>query len=381
VKPELQPTGKVRSDERKKSMPPANLLGVLTTLLLAMASSAQSADNPAQDKKLIEWGWDEPDTKFMRANVAQMEQFSFDGLVFHVSGSKGGNFAWEVWGGRKFTLVEFEQAIDDLKATEFRRFTDRFVRVNVTPGKVNWFDDQAWSTVLDNFSVAAQIAKQGRCKGFMFDVEQYDGQLFDYRQQKEKKDFAAYQRQVRQRGKEWMAAVNKDFPAITILVPFGYSIAQPRGRAKDRSQASYGLLADFLDGMLDACSKTTTIVDAWESSYPYKEQKQFERAYQKIKKDALQWTQAPATYRTQVRAGFGIWMDNNWRQNGWNTADFSKNHFSPAEFESAVRSALRTSDQYVWIYSEQPRWWTKEKLPKAYVDALASARKDAGRAK
>ena len=56
--------------------------------------------------------------------------------------------------------------------------------------------------------------------------------------------------------------------------------------------------------------------------------------------------------------------------------DFSKNHFSPAEFENAVRSALRVSDEYVWIYTEQPRWWTKEKLPQTYVDALAKTRND-----
>ena len=75
-----------------------------------------------------------------------------------------------------------------------------------------------------------------------------------------------------------------------------------------------------------------------------------------------------------MKAGFGVWLDNDWRRKGWNLTDFSKNHFSPGEFENAVRSALRVSDQYVWIYTEQPRWWTKDKLPQAYVDALRNAR-------
>ena len=329
-------------------------------------------------KKLIEWGWDEPDTKFMRANIRQMEQLPFDGLVFHINGSKGSYFTWELWGSRRFTLDEFKQAIDDLQATEFRRFTHRFLRVNVTPGKADWFDDQAWAIVLDNFAVAARIARQGRSKGFMFDVEQYEGKLFDYRQQKQSKTFADYQRQVRRRGREWMQAVNKDFPDITILLPFGYSAAYRRGRAKDRSQVSYGLLADFLDGMLDTCSKETTLVDAWEPSYPYKEQKQFEQAYQTIKEKALDWTAVPGKYRSQVKAGFGIRLDNDWRRKGWNLTDFSKNHFSPGEFESAVRSALGVSDQYVWIYTEQPRWWTRENLPQAYVDALTRAKSEKG---
>jgi hypothetical protein len=55
--------------------------------------------------------------------------------------------------------------------------------------------------------------------------------------------------------------------------------------------------------------------------------------------------------------------------------NFSKNYFSPGEFETAVRSALQVSDGYVWIYSERPKWWTKEMLPEVYVDALVKARK------
>jgi hypothetical protein len=52
----------------------------------------------------------------------------------------------------------------------------------------------------------------------------------------------------------------------------------------------------------------------------------------------------------------------------------TKNHFTPEAFTASVRLALKTSDQYVWIYTEQPRWWTREKLPQAYIDALKAAR-------
>ena len=144
-------------------------------------------------------------------------------------------------------------------------------------------------------------------------------------------------------------------------------------KPKDRSTAAYGLLADFVDGVLDACTKETTLVDAWEFSYPYKERKQFEQAYATITKKALGWTAVPMKYKAHVRAGFGIWMDH--KRKGWDVADFSKNYFSPAGFETAVRSALEVSDGYVWIYSERPKWWTKEMLPQAYVQALAKARK------
>jgi hypothetical protein len=54
---------------------------------------------PQQDgKKLIEFGWDEPDPAFMRAHAEQMEKSPFDGCVFHLNG-----FTWEVWGAKKFS--------------------------------------------------------------------------------------------------------------------------------------------------------------------------------------------------------------------------------------------------------------------------------------
>src|SRR5262249_30072111 len=115
------------------------------------------------------------------------------------------------------------------------------------------------------------------------------------------------------------------------------------------------------------------LVDAWEFSYPYKERRQFEQAHETITKRALEGTAAPEKNKGRTRAGFGIWMDH--KGKGWDVTDFSKNYFDPPEFETAVRSALQVSDGYAWIYSERPKWWTKEMLPQAYVDALANARK------
>jgi len=345
------------------------------TLLLIAIPTLCTAEEPSTPKKIIEWGWDEPDTKFIRENIEKMEQLPFDGLVFHVVDAKGDNFVWQMWGGRKFELSELQHSIDNLQATKFRRFTDLFLRVNVTPGNVDWFDDGAWSVVLHNFAVAAQIAKQGGSTGFMFDVEQYNDAPFHYGKQKHagSKSFADYQAKVRERGQEWMRAVNQHYPDITILLTFGYRIAQPTAGGQ-RQDSQYGLLADFLDGMLDACSPETNLVDAWEYSYPYKAEEQFQEAYETIREKSAEWTAVPDNYRRHVQAGFGLWMDCSWQQVGWSTDDFSKNHFTPAEFEAAVRSALTQSDRYVWIYTEQPRWWTNERLPREYVEALGRAR-------
>ncbi|QDT57057.1 hypothetical protein Pan44_51220 [Caulifigura coniformis] len=357
------------------------LVLLLTWLCLVVVAPAGAQTVPAKEairgKKIIEWGWDEPDTKFMRANIEAMEKLPFDGLVFHAKTAMGEQLSWEVWGDRKFTVDDFRQAIDDLKATPFQRFTDRFLRVNVTPGKVDWFDDKAWTSVLNNFAVAARIAREGGCKGFMFDTEQYDGAvtLFDYRQHKNRdaRSFDDYRTKVRQRGREWIQSINREFADITILLTFGYEMSFRRADTpRDRSTAPYGLLADFLDGVLDACAPETVVVDGWEFSYPYKDRKQFQEAHDSITKTALKQTAVPEKYQRQVSAGFGLWIDH--RRGGWDLENFSTNHFTPDAFESAVRSALDVSDEYVWIYSERPRWWTNEMLPQAYVEALRKAR-------
>jgi hypothetical protein len=349
---------------------------VIAILALAGIAAAADADkgNRLSGKKLIEWGWDEPGTRFLRDNVETMEQMPFDGLVFHADSGRGGSLTWEMWGPRKFDVAEFQHAIDDLRAARFRKFTELFLRVNVTPGNTDWFDDAAFRTVIANFALAADVARQGAVRGFMFDVEQYNEQLFDYRKQKHHaaKSFAEYQAKVRERGRQWIAAVAGRYPKITILLTFGYNITRPQA-GSDRSTAGYGLLADFLDGVWEACPAGVTIVDAWESSYTYKQPEQFHKAYEAIKKTSAAWSAVPQKY-ARVQAGFGIWLDCNWRSAGWHVEDVAKNFFKPNEFERSVRAGLEISDKYVWIYTEEPRWWPRQKLPQAYIDALRNAR-------
>ena len=82
-----------------------------------------------------------------------------------------------------------------------------------------------------------------------------------------------------------------------------------------------------------------------------------------------------------VSMGFGLWMDNDWRNKTWDVKDFSKNYFTPEQFGKSLTKALATADEYVWVYTEVPMWWTKnagaaEKLPPEY---MMSVRKAAGK--
>jgi hypothetical protein len=335
-------------------------------------------------KKLIEFGWDEPSPSFMRQHVAEMERAPFDGCVFHVDfktpAGKSGSFTWDAWSKRPHTDAELQNAIDDLKATQFKKFKYNFLRFNTTPGDLDWFDD--YSAIVNNARLAARVAKEGGCAGILFDIEQYNGQLFGYQKMRDAKtkSWDVYAAQARKRGREVMEAFQDGYPDVTIFLTFGYCLpwAQTGGK-RPLSDASYGLLAPMLDGMVEAAHGKTRLVDGHELSYSYKDSAQFTAAYRTMQIGLLPIVADHEKYPKVFSLGFGIWLDHDWRKEGWNETDFSKNHFTPTQFEASVRKALETSDEYVWIYSETPRWWSNEgtsvKLPPAYDEAIRRARK------
>jgi hypothetical protein len=336
-------------------------------------------------KLLIEFGWDEPDTAFMRRHIAQMERSPFDGCVFHVTYAKPdgtpGQFLWEAWSARAFTEAELQSAASDLEAARFTRFTHNFLRFNVTPGDVDWFDD--FSAIRSNARLAAQVAREGHAAGILFDLEQYKAPLFDYRNQRDAgaRSWDAYAAQARRRGREVMEAFQQGYPDLTIFLTFGYGAVWLESKSGTRPLADcdYGLLAPFLDGMVEAASGRTRLVDGYEFAYFHnKDTAAFAAAYRTVKESLLPIVADPAKYRRLVSVGFGLWMDFDSKARGWDGVDASKNFYTPGEFETSVRKALEIADEYVWIYTEIPRWWSPEgqpvALPEAYADALHRAR-------
>ena len=84
-----------------------------------------------------------------------------------------------------------------------------------------------------------------------------------------------------------------------------------------------------------------------------------------------------AKYHVVFEKSFGLWMDFDWRKHGWDTKDLTKNYFTPEAFAQSLRHALEQTDEYVWVYTERPKWWSAEgksiDLPKAYDDAVRRA--------
>lgn len=139
-------------------------------------ASLATAGEPVR-KKLIETGWDMPDTRRLRDSLAQMEQQPFDGVVLEAIGQTGEKKHCPMllaFVNEKWQRDWFSDCVADLRACKFARFTDNFVLVGANPGNVDWFDDAGWANIVEHWRIAAWLAKQGGLKGILFDPEPYD---------------------------------------------------------------------------------------------------------------------------------------------------------------------------------------------------------------
>lgn len=359
---------------------------ILLIMVLLSTGISGRAEQKARERKIIEFGWDEPDTRFLREHHSQIERSPFDGCVFHVdaydsTGKPTGSLTWQGWGSRTFNPTELERAKKDLEVmVRLRgRRMSHFLRFNTTPARLDWFD--GFDSVLQNAKLAAGLARAGGCAGILLDTEQYEGQLFDYSKQRNAKSITweRYGEQARQRGREVMRAFQSEFPGLRVLLTFGYSLPWSEMHRNQEqplalSKVPSGLLAPFLDGLYSEARGGSRIIDGYELSYGYLSRRQFELARESMKKALLPIVGDVVAYQNHGGVAFGLWLDHDWRSKGWSETDLSRNHFSPERLANSLNFALELTDEYVWIYTEQPRWWSAQgnsvKLPKAYQDVV-----------
>jgi len=362
-------------------------LRIMAGALVASVALAAGAWAQPLPKKIIEFGWDVPDTAYLREHIRDMEKLPFDGVVLRMHGARDGEKVdgYTVFRKEAWQRSWFEQCAADLRATTFSRFTDNFLLAWTTPGTPDWFSDEDWRAVTNNIAILAWVARQGGLKGICFDPEPYGEHspwAYADQPQAERYTWNEYRAQVRKRGAEFIRAIAAEYPDVTVLMLFGGSIVGGALEQADPVEAlateGYGLLPSFIDGMLDALPPDALIVDGCEPGYYMEQRAAFLEAYHRMKQQVLavispqNWDK----YRTQVSAGFGLYPDRSWRDEkwGWHVDDPSKNYYTPAEFEDNLGNAVEVADRYVWVYTEALNWWTGKDVPPAYEQAIREVR-------
>ena len=356
--------------------------------------TAEMGEPVGDDKKLIGWACDRINTNEVRRRIAKLEETAFDGLILTaypdeyrkqgVPFTKDGRYA--LWfGGKKHSRDDFKEAIADLTATEFQRFTDNFIDFQTTvrgkptaeEANLDWFDDK-WSVIADNGAVAAYVAKTGGLKGLLIDVEHYAGGVGPWRYPFGYKEYAGYMKeagrtprtldeciaQVRTRGRQFMQAVTAVYPDLTIIV------------IPDTGRDCGPLVRPFIEGMLEIRGKAT-FVDGAEQGYPM-------MTYNDFSRYRTHSTRSTELYK-DMGYGFGVWWD--WGRKDWRSPEGVKQLYrDPANLEHSLYNALTVADRYVWLFSYgaylDSIWWNSgydtgwgTAIPDGYRQAIRNSRK------
>ncbi|MCL2104106.1 MAG: hypothetical protein FWH21_03495 [Kiritimatiellaeota bacterium] len=329
-----------------------------------------SAQDDSPRKKFIELGWDIPDTAYLKAHHEAMQQTTpFDGVMLALDatapdGKK--HSSQRMMDAQAWDPAWFATATADLKACRWTTFTDNFIRVNFSPGQVEWDDDTGWANFCGKTRLCATIAKDTGLRGLAVDFEPYGKAIFRYAADAGR-SFEETKAVVRMRGRQWMEAMASPYPDMVLFTLFiadvnvsaGYD-ARPDNTLKS---LHYGLLPAFFNGMLDAAPPKMRIVDGCETGYYKNGFDEFARtalAIQSIGGPAIRLV-APENrekYVAQVQVSFGFYLDM------YTNPEGNVYYRGPKEggtrldrLEENLTAARETADVYVWIYGEKQRWW------------------------
>jgi hypothetical protein len=364
-----------------------------------------------QDFQLLEAGHSTPDTLYLAKHIDELKGMTpHTGmkLDIHSPRDTADTLAITKWADRanvrvfltsKLTEESVAAGIKDMKQAGSDRFRHNYVGITTYTkpdrGGMDFFDDDWWDTILYNTRLLARAAKEGGCKGLVFDGEQYAGVvMWDYEKLVASKIMVGHSKaesiiKAKQRGHDFAAAICEEFPGATVWTFFAYSYivnTKVHDDYKDR-RGAYDLYGAFLDGMLEGSDDDFILVDGQESSYGYTTKAELEKGARTIRVDALKYTTVdPALYRKKVRVGFGFYIDASaYMGYNWNRIHPEKNYFTPGRLQRVVYHAFRVGDGYVWTWSEKPSWWVNGLYGKPHAPAhlresqagVAQAYKDA----
>jgi len=327
-------------------------------------------------KKLIGWGTDVAYPEKIQNNIRRIEELPLDGIVLsNFTGKKNGRtfaFDWECFGQAAFERTHLAPMISTLANIKFRKFTDNFLRFNVQPGNFDWFD--SFDAPLHNAALWAGVAREVGAKGLKFDVEDYKERLWVYKKQRhvKTKSFEDYARQIRLRGRQVMTAIQSEFPDIVMLLSLAHSYVnrQPKARTRLAELDSYGLLPAFIDGLVEAAGPRVRLIDGQEQAYGYLRPSDYLRGFHDIKQRALELVPRELwpRYRDKMEAGVAVFANYQLGVYHGKPTSWPAYHMSAENrlklFEQNIYHALKSSEEYVWLYSEHMGWWeTGYKLP------------------
>ena len=341
----------------------AELLGFSVAVCAGMLQASGVAE-----KKMIGHSWD---LLYVRpADVARnldaWEQVPLDGISLAVVkepepgrkasfGTLMNDAPWErAW---------FKEEAAVLRQCASRNLKHNFLTTFWAPGRrLAWSDDAAWAAFAHNLGVMAWLAKEGQAKGLLIDPEDYP-ETRQYFLAPGDAPFAETAALARRRGAQVMRGMAAEYPEITLLSFWMLSLHPAYYMGLDDADALVSEAGDlwpaFLNGMLDALPPGGRMIDGNEHGYRYEAANQdFYLSAWAVQNKALALV-APENrvkYRTQVLAGFGLYLDmyTNPDTSPWHFGEVNGSRLNHLALNFA--QALDAADEYVWVYGEKMDW-------------------------
>lgn len=332
---------------------------------------------------VISIGWSSPDPRYLGRHIDEWEKRPFTGTLVNLSWPTpaGGsvematgkdNIGWQVFQGKRLDEAALRVMTGEMRYIRLRRSKDNFLWVvsYLKQGHFDWYDEDRWEIVLHNIERMARLARQGGLRGIVLDCEEYGCPFWSWggsRPAFALKSLDTYKdrtweetrKQVRERGRSFIRALNQGYPGCPIWTLYGYSHIEMKDDTLDLSDSVNGLYAAFFDGMLEASDEETIFIDGGEGSYRFSEPEEFAKLRKVVTEKALKYTMVPEIYPKKVRVGFGLYLDmfNYAERHPWYPDRPEDNYMPPDRLERALRHAIEASDGYVWVYTEYPSWW------------------------
>ena len=353
-----------------------------------------AASGGGLEKKLVNFGWDMHTPSRLAGKIDKLQHLPFDGLTITTAGA---GFCYPFY-NKNVDAAAVEARVETMSKIKWGKFTDNFMYLT-TADNVDWFDEAAWADdgyILTNVRAVARIGQAGGCKGILFEPEfvywgQTKGDPWKYQTQasREEKTIAEYRAMVRKRGVQFIDAIEEHMPDTTFLTVFWgirYSPVAKIAKATDPKMVDkivaeapgYGLIHDFMLGVLEGAGKGTTIVDGNESSYYTWNEAGYMGAYHFVHQTMLGAIPEELRYKycAQVRMGHAVYADVHSNTRG---QAYPSTFMTPDErglgMEWVVYHALKNSDRYVWFYTEKPGYLENRLIAPEMPPAIDRARR------
>ena len=331
-------------------------------------------------KKIIEFGWDNPKPEYLDRNLEEIETYvPHDGMGIDVSKiitlPNGKKISTAYYNFTKIPYQKewYEADIGHLKKVHARARHLKHNFINTTAssftGEFDLFDDEFWDIVCQKFAIFAWMARQSGCAGIRFDLEDYGNQaLWSYRPSCGHSFREAWEK-ARSRGRQWMNAMIKEYPDITLFCFFwldlmmGYGDDSPM-RFEQLESCSAGLLVAFINGIYDVLPPEAKIVDGMES-YGYGAHTLSDylrmRALREERFPKLLTAENRLKFLAQGSFACATYMDAYIAEKGsFQKYRNNENMTMSGFFRRNFTWAVQYSDEYVWTWTECRKWFPCE---------------------